>query len=49
MDQNATRDTQAQLQALDAKIDALTEQMATLTDYVIEQRQRQQEIEQQFA
>ena len=43
MDQNATRDTQAQLQALDAKIDALTEQMATLTDYVIEQRQRQQE------
>ncbi len=43
MDQNATQDTQAQLQALNAKIDALTEQMATLTDYVIEQRQRQQE------
>ncbi len=35
--------TQTQLEALNAKIDALTEQMAVLTDYVLEQRQRQQE------
>ena len=35
--------TQTQLDALNAKIDALTEQMAVLTDYVLEQRQRQQE------
>ena len=35
--------TQTQLEALNAKIDALTEQMAVLTDYVLDQRQRQQE------
>ncbi len=36
-------DVQTQLQALNAKLDALTEQVAVLTDYVLEQRQRQQE------
>ncbi len=36
-------DVQAQLQALNAKLDALTEQVAVLTDFVLEQRQRQQE------
>ena len=35
--------TQTQLEALNAKIDAMAEQMAVLTDYVLEQRQRQQE------
>jgi len=38
-----SENTQAQLQALNAKIDAISEQMAQLTDYVLEQRQRQQE------
>ncbi len=36
-------DVQTQLQTLNAKLDALTEQVAVLTDYVLEQRQRQQE------
>ena len=34
---------QTQLQALNAKLDALADQVALLTDYVLEQRQRQQE------
>ena len=36
-------DIQAQLQALNSKLDALAEQVAVLTDFVLEQRQRQQE------
>ncbi len=39
----AQTDVQAQLQALNAKLDALSEQVALLTEYVWEQRQRQQE------
>jgi len=39
----AQNDVQTQLQALHAKLDALTEQVAILADYVQEQRVRQQE------
>ncbi len=40
-----SENVQAQLQALSEKVDALTEQMALLTDYVLDQRQRQREWE----